>query len=413
VRVYVSRGGKEKKGKDCSIAPQCIYLLVLSSSAASFSLLFLLVEVNVTGGGRCPLCLSRVDKWSLALRIGTIYASIAWSTGQGCRRTQVELTWLVALLAELGHERAAIITREYLYPAVTSIDDEQETSMMVECNASWIGELAVSLAMLLGADRELDSSISIKSIVSHLSTQSTKISSTSGFVRPLLRVAMLPTARPLVTSSSSSCNPVLAPRSSRLLWVPRVACGLVGLSLLRHATSTDAQSTMESSECETQQSNTPLSFSDMMNDAWRETKRVYRSQLGAAGGGNLSIVYPMLGAYLAVYLASHTYVCRHCRLHQRQQLFARDTDVSVSAQDTMGRLCDSPFHDLGGVAVCEDASHTADVDLWAPLACTPGLQLDRIGKPQISLSLSLSQVVWFQPELRRPFALWTSKRSTA
>jgi len=89
----------------------------------------------------------------------------------------VELTWLVALLAELGHERA-IITREYLYPAVTSIDDEQETSMMVECNASWIGELAVSLAMLIGADRELDSSISIKSIVSHLSTQSTKISTT-------------------------------------------------------------------------------------------------------------------------------------------------------------------------------------------------------------------------------------------
>ena len=132
MRVYVSRGGKEKKGKDCSIAPQCIYLLVLSSSAASFSLLFLLVEVNVTGGGRCPLCLSRVDKWSLALRIGTIYASIAWSTGQGCRRTQVELTWLVALLAELGHERAAIITREHLHSMVVGISDEQETSMMVE-----------------------------------------------------------------------------------------------------------------------------------------------------------------------------------------------------------------------------------------------------------------------------------------
>ena len=45
-----------------------------------------------------------------------------------------ELAWLVAFLAELGHERA-IITREYLHSMIAAIDDEQETSMMVECQA--------------------------------------------------------------------------------------------------------------------------------------------------------------------------------------------------------------------------------------------------------------------------------------
>jgi len=81
-----------------------------------------------------------------------------------------ELAWLVALLAELGHERAAIIaiTREYLHSIIHAINDEQETSMMVEHQAIRIAELAISIAMLLGADRELDSSITIKSIVSHL-----------------------------------------------------------------------------------------------------------------------------------------------------------------------------------------------------------------------------------------------------
>jgi len=46
----------------------------------------------------------------------------------------VELAWLAAFLAELGHERAAI-TREYLHSIVV-IDDHQETSMMVERQAS-------------------------------------------------------------------------------------------------------------------------------------------------------------------------------------------------------------------------------------------------------------------------------------
>jgi len=33
----------------------------------------------------------------------------------------VELAWLVAILAELGHERAAIITREYLHSIVPAV----------------------------------------------------------------------------------------------------------------------------------------------------------------------------------------------------------------------------------------------------------------------------------------------------
>ena len=80
----------------------------------------------------------------------------------------LELAWLAAFLAELGHERAAIIAiaREYLHSIVSAIEDEQEISMMVEHQASRKVELAIGIAMLLGADRELDSSITIKSIVS-------------------------------------------------------------------------------------------------------------------------------------------------------------------------------------------------------------------------------------------------------
>jgi len=84
----------------------------------------------------------------------------------------VELALLVALLAELGHERAAfiiiiIITGEYLHSMIVRIDNEQEISMMVERQAHRQVEQAISIALLLGADRELDSSITIKSIVSH------------------------------------------------------------------------------------------------------------------------------------------------------------------------------------------------------------------------------------------------------
>ena len=75
-----------------------------------------------------------------------------------------ELGWLVALLAELGRSP---LTREYLHSMIPAIDDEQETSMMVERQASRIVELANIFAWLLGADRELDSSISAKRIVFH------------------------------------------------------------------------------------------------------------------------------------------------------------------------------------------------------------------------------------------------------
>jgi len=81
-----------------------------------------------------------------------------------------ELAWSFAFLAELGHERAAIIiiAREYLHSMIETIDDEQEASMMVERQASRDIELAISMTCFLGADREHDSSITIKSIVSHL-----------------------------------------------------------------------------------------------------------------------------------------------------------------------------------------------------------------------------------------------------
>ena len=51
----------------------------------------------------------------------------------------VELAWLVAFLAELGHERAAtiiIIAREYLHSIILAIYNEQEASMLVEHQAS-------------------------------------------------------------------------------------------------------------------------------------------------------------------------------------------------------------------------------------------------------------------------------------
>jgi len=85
-------------------------------------------------------------------------------------RRIVGLAWLLAFLAELGHERAAIIiiTREYLHSMIVGVGDEQETSMTVECQAHRSVELAISIAFFLGADRELDSSITIKSIVFHL-----------------------------------------------------------------------------------------------------------------------------------------------------------------------------------------------------------------------------------------------------
>ena len=66
----------------------------------------------------------------------------------------VELAWLAAFLAELGHERAATIARAYLHSMFFFIDDEQETSMMVERQAKRVVELAISTATV-HANREL------------------------------------------------------------------------------------------------------------------------------------------------------------------------------------------------------------------------------------------------------------------
>jgi len=73
----------------------------------------------------------------------------------------LELAWLVSSLAELGHEREAFITREYLHSMIVAVNDHQETSMMVERQASRTVERAVIVALLDGTNRELDSSIDI------------------------------------------------------------------------------------------------------------------------------------------------------------------------------------------------------------------------------------------------------------
>ena len=87
--------------------------------------------------------------------------------------------WIVelALLAELRHERPAIgITREYLHSIIPGVNYKQEASMMVKHQAKRVLEPAISLVLLLGADREHDSSITIKRIVTHLPLQSLSLS---------------------------------------------------------------------------------------------------------------------------------------------------------------------------------------------------------------------------------------------
>jgi len=90
---------------------------------------------------------------------------------------ELELAWLRSFLAELGHERA-IVTREYLHSMIVILDDQQETSMMVERQALRAVELAIGIASLLGANRELDSSISIKKRRSIVCHQSRELSAT-------------------------------------------------------------------------------------------------------------------------------------------------------------------------------------------------------------------------------------------
>ena len=77
----------------------------------------------------------------------------------------IELAWSVSSLAERGHEREAfvvvIITREYLHSMIVAISNHQETSMMIERQASRFIEQAIVVALLDGANRAHDSSIDI------------------------------------------------------------------------------------------------------------------------------------------------------------------------------------------------------------------------------------------------------------
>ena len=76
----------------------------------------------------------------------------------------IELAWSVSSLAERGHEREAfiiIITREYLHSMIVAISNHQEISMMVERQASRFVERAIVVALLDGANRDLDSSIDV------------------------------------------------------------------------------------------------------------------------------------------------------------------------------------------------------------------------------------------------------------
>ena len=81
----------------------------------------------------------------------------------------VELVCFMALRAELAHEREAaaaaaiiiiiiIAARQYLHSMVDTISNKQQTSMMIERQASRRVELAIAIAFSLGTDRVLDSS---------------------------------------------------------------------------------------------------------------------------------------------------------------------------------------------------------------------------------------------------------------
>ena len=73
----------------------------------------------------------------------------------------LELPWLVAFLSELGHERdpIVVIEREYLHSMIVGINRKQETSMMVERQASRAVKLVRTMASLINAKREFDSSL--------------------------------------------------------------------------------------------------------------------------------------------------------------------------------------------------------------------------------------------------------------
>jgi len=70
---------------------------------------------------------------------------------------KLELTWLVAVRAELEQERA-IDRRQYLHSIVVGITDDDSMSIIVDRNACWAIELAWLRSLLadLEQEREID-----------------------------------------------------------------------------------------------------------------------------------------------------------------------------------------------------------------------------------------------------------------
>jgi len=67
---------------------------------------------------------------------------------------------------------------------VANISDEQQTSMMVERQASRIEEHAISIVLSASPNRDLDSSITIKRSVSHLSPKPQSLTHKDDWINP-------------------------------------------------------------------------------------------------------------------------------------------------------------------------------------------------------------------------------------
>jgi len=65
----------------------------------------------------------------------------------------VELTWLIAVRAELEQERA-IDRRQYLHSIVESIRDDDSMSIIINRNAHWTVELARLRSLLADGEQE-------------------------------------------------------------------------------------------------------------------------------------------------------------------------------------------------------------------------------------------------------------------
>ena len=66
---------------------------------------------------------------------------------------EVELTWLIALGAELEQERA-IDRRQYLHSMIAGISDDDSMSIIIDRNACWTVELARLRSLLADGEQE-------------------------------------------------------------------------------------------------------------------------------------------------------------------------------------------------------------------------------------------------------------------